>query len=153
MYSIGDELKEFLESGVATIVGTGDANGRPHMAYGWAPRVAGREGVVEVFLDRERADQTLADLRANGRIAMTVAHPVTYRSVQLKGRFRESGEPNDADKEWVHRGREGFSVSTALVGDPPGVIKNMWLEETVRVAFEVDGAFDQTPGPEAGKPL
>jgi hypothetical protein len=152
MYRIDDDLKEFIESGVATIVGTGDADGRPHMTMGWGPRVTA-DGSVDVFLDKERAAQTLADLEWNGRIAVTVVHPVTVRSVQLKGRYCESGEPDATDREWVERHREAFSVSTALVGDPPGVIKNLWLEETVRVVFEVDGAFDQTPGPEAGKPL
>jgi hypothetical protein len=108
---------------------------------------------VDVFLDAERASQTLANLKANGRVAMTIVHPVSVRSVQFKGTFRSEGSPSAEDVEWVQRGREEFSVSVALVGDPPEVIRNLWLPDAVRISFVVEHAFDQTPGPEAGKPL
>jgi hypothetical protein len=108
---------------------------------------------IDVFLDAARASQTLANLRANGRIAMTIAHPVTVRSVQFKGTFLGDGSPSVDDVQWVRHRREEFSVSTALVGDPPEVIRNLWLPDVVRISFEVEQAFDQTPGPEAGKPL
>jgi hypothetical protein len=153
MYSIDGDLKEFIESGVAAIVGTGDSNGRPHLTYGWAPRVVDASGVLEVFLDKERADPTLADLGENGRIAMTLAHPVSYRSVQFKGRFRDAGEPSEGDAEYIQKRRDDFVTSTSLVGDPPSTIRNLWLKDTVRVTFEVERAFDQTPGPEAGREL
>jgi hypothetical protein len=152
MFRIDDSLKEFIESGVATLIGTGDSGGRPHVAYGWAPRVT-EEGTVEVFVDAARAERTLANLEANGRIAVTVAHPVSVRSVQLKGRFRESGPPNPADKEYVQQRREDMVTSTSLIGDPPDIIRALWLEDVVRLSFTVDQAFDQTPGPNAGQPL
>jgi hypothetical protein len=153
MYRIDEDIKEFIESGVATIVGTGDSDGCPHLTYGWAPRVADANGVLEVFLDKERAGAALADLGKNGHIAMTLAHPVSYRSVQFKGRFREAGQPNEGDAAYVQKRRDDFVTSTSLVGDPPGTIRNLWLQETVRVSFEVERAFDQTPGPEAGREL
>lgn len=152
MYRIDDNLKTFIESGVATIVGTGDESGRPTVAFGWAPRVAGPT-IFEFFLDTARADATLSNLRANGRIAVTLAHPVSYQSVQFKGRFIEAGETTQADTAWVQQQREAFVTTTSLIGDPPGVIQKMWMEDTIRVAFAVERAFDQTPGPEAGRPL
>ena len=153
MYRIDAGLKEFVESGVAVLVGTGSADGRPHVAQGWGPRVSDDGSTVDVFLDAARADQSLANLKANGRIAVTLAHPVSYRSVQFKGAFRDSREPDEADRSWVEQHRENFLVTTSLVGDPPWVIRGMWLDETIRISFEVERAFDQTPGPEAGKPL
>jgi predicted pyridoxine 5'-phosphate oxidase superfamily flavin-nucleotide-binding protein len=152
MFRIDENLKDFIESGVATLVGTGDSSGRPHVAYGWAPRVVDG-GLVEVFVDTARADKTIANLRENGRIAMTVAHPVAYRSVQLKGGFQSVGEPGDADRAYVQQRREQFLTTTSLIGDPPASIRNTWLEDVVRIAFIVESAFDQTPGPNAGKPL
>jgi hypothetical protein len=152
MFRIDDSLKEFIESGVATLVGTGDSTGRPQIAYGWGPRVKD-ESSVEVFIDSARADKTLDNLRSNGRIAVTFAHPVSYRSVQLKGEFQAADEPDDEDREYVKQRREGFVTSTSLIGDPPETIRNIWLEDTVRIVFRADFAFDQTPGPNAGKPL
>jgi len=153
MYRIDDELKSFLESGIATIVGTGDEAGRPQVAYAWGPRVAEGGALVDVFLDSERAEQTLANLRANGRIAMTVADPMSLRSVQFKGRFQRTDDATEDDRAWVRQQREAFLVVTSLVGDPPSMIRNMWMDDVVRVTFEVDRAFDQTPGPDAGKAL
>jgi hypothetical protein len=152
MFLIDDSLKEYIESGVATLVGTGDADGRPHVAYGWGPRVKD-ETTVEVFLDAARAEKTLSNLEANGLIAVTFAHPVSVRSVQLKGRFRESGPPEAGDKEYVQQRREDLVTSTSLIGDPPDVIRALWLEDVVRVSFTVERGFDQTPGPNAGQPL
>lgn len=152
MYSIGKELKEFVESGVATVVGTGDRQGRPQVMFAWAARVLD-ESTVEVFLDTERAGKTLSNLRDNGRIAMTMAYPASYRSVQLKGRLKETGEADDRDRDWVEARREAFLTATSLIGDPPETIRSLWLDDVVSVKFTVEQAFDQTPGPEAGKPL
>ena len=152
MYRIDDTLKDFIESDVATLVGSAESPERPQIAWGWAPRV-NDEGAVEVFLDAARADRTIANLRTNPRIAVTMAQPVSYRSVQIKGDFLGVSEPTEDDKVYVQRRREGFLSACVLVGDPPEAIRNLWLEDVVRIAFSVDQAFDQTPGPEAGKPL
>ena len=153
MYQIDNSLKEFIESGVAAIVATGDSRRRPHVRSGWSPRVHEDGQTVDVFLDAARASQTLVNLKENGRIAMTVVHPVSVRSVQFKGAFRGEGSPSADEIQWVQRGREEFSVPAALVGDPPEVIRNLWLPDVLRISFVVEQAFDQTPGPEAGKPL
>lgn len=154
VFHIDDALARFVQSGVAVIVGTTTDDGRPHAAYGWAPRVGDRGRSLSLFLDAPRADTTLADLQSNGRIAVTVGDPVSYRSVQFKGRFQESGEASDADAVWLAAYREAFLVNTSLVGDPPTVIRNLWLDgPAVRITMTVDRAFDQTPGPTAGQPL
>jgi hypothetical protein len=152
MYPIHDDLKDFIESDVATLIGSAESPERPHIAWGWAPRVKD-EGVIEVFLDAERADRTIANLRANPRIALTMAQPITYRSVQLKGDFLDVSPPSEEDEVYVQRRREGFVSACVLVGDPPEAIRNLWLDDVVGITFSVDRAFDQTPGPNAGKPL
>jgi hypothetical protein len=108
---------------------------------------------MEVFLDAERAERTLANLTENPRIAVTFADPVSYRSVQLKGEFESRGDVTEADKEYIRERREGFVVSTSLIGDPPETIRKLWMEETIKISLRVEHAFDQTPGPEAGKSL
>ena len=153
MFRIDDDLRALIESGVAAVVGTGDAAGRPQVAYGWAPRSGATPSALEVFLDTARAGPTLANLRANGRIAVTIGDPVSVRSVQFKGRFQGVAEPTEADRAWVQQQREAFLVATSLVGDAPSMIRNLWMDEVVRVTLEVDAAFDQTPGPLAGRPL
>ena len=153
MFCIDDALAQFVQSGVAAVVGTASDDGAPHVSYGWAPRVVGEGSSLDVFLDAARSGQALADLRSNGRIAVTVGDPVSYRSIQFKGRFTGVGPPSEADEIWLAAYREAFLVNTSLVGDPPQVIHNMWLDEVVRISMSVERAFDQTPGPVAGLPL
>lgn len=152
-FKIDPDLKEFVESGVAVLVGTGDAQRRPHVTYGWGPRVREDGTSIDVFIDEARSAQTLANARAGGRVAMTIADPVSVRSVQFKGTFIEAGEATDEDVSWVKRHREAFVVSTSLVADPPAIIRGLWMEDVVRLSFRAEMAFDQTPGPNAGKPL
>ena len=154
MFVIPDELKEFLESGVAVIVGTADDQGRPHLGFVWGLRVHDDRTAVTIFIESARAEPTLGDLRANGRIAVTAASPVSYRSIQLKGRSTAIGQTDEADRARVQRHRDAFMTETALVGDSPAVIRNVWMEgDVIRVDVDVERAFDQTPGADAGNPL
>jgi hypothetical protein len=146
-------MKEFVHSGVAVLVSTGDAERRPQIMYGWGPRVRDDGRTVDVFIERERAGCILANAEATGRIAMTVAMPVDHRSYQFKGAFIGTGDATDADREWVQNHRDAFVVTTSLVGDPPEAIRGLWMEDVVRISFTVERAFNQTPGPLAGQPL
>jgi general stress protein 26 len=153
MYVVSDELRELIESGVAVSVATADAAGSPHLNTGWGPRIGPDGTTASVFVDRARMTPTTDDLETTRRIAMTVGDPISYRSIQLKGTAIAVADPDDDDWEWVRRHREAFLVSIALIGDPPNVGRNMWTEDVVRIDFRVEQAFDQTPGPDAGRPL
>ena len=152
MYDVTPELKEFLESQVAVQAGTADASGRPAIVNAWGPRV-NRDGTITVFFDTRRAAQPLANLATNPRIALVFGDPITYKSVQVKGRWLATLAASVADLEWVQRHRELFASATVLVGDSPDSMRNMWGEEVTRVDLAPEAAFDQTPGPNAGATL
>jgi general stress protein 26 len=152
-FPIDEELKSFIESGVAAVIATADCDGHPHMTFVWGPRVQ-PDGLIHVFLEDARSSLAVEDLRENRQMALTLGSPVSYRSVQLKGRCTALGEAGPADQAWVRRHREAFATETALVGDPPQIIRNLWMEGPLtRIEFAADRAFDQTPGPDAGTPL
>lgn len=156
MFSIDDELKEFCESGVAVIIGWVDTTGHPRVSYAWGPRVHPDSRGVSVYVERDRCTSLVTLLRqreARPHIAVTFTEPVSARSIQMKGPLLDTGEPTDAERAWVSRQRDAMTVSTSLIGDPPHIIRNLWMDDVVRVDFEVERAFDQTPGPNAGRPL
>ena len=99
------------------------------------------------------AGPALANLALIPRIAVVFADPVSYLSVQLKGRWRSTSAVSEEDRAWVQRHRELYASATVLVGDSPDSMRNMWGAEVTRVDFDVEAAFDQTPGPNAGLPL
>lgn len=152
MYELNDDVLEYLRGGIAVQVATATPTGRPQATNAWGPRWNG-DGTITLFLDTAAAGQTLANLAVNGKIAVITADPVSYRSIQFKGKWLSASQPTDEEREWVKRHRELFTTAMALVGDDPEAIRNRWLDEVTRVDFEVEAAFDQTPGPNAGLPL
>jgi hypothetical protein len=154
MFELDEELREFVESGVAVIVGTADRAKRPHVVMGWGPRVSASGDAVTVFVESSRASVALSDVEATGLVALTFASPVSYRSLQLKGTCKVAGVANEEDQAWIQRHRDRFSTETALVGDPPMTIRNLMMRDVMmRFDMRVERAFDQTPGPVAGNEL
>lgn len=154
MFRIDDELREFIESGVAVVLGTASNERRPHVTYAWGPKVIEPGDALYVFLERPRAEQVVANLEETQRAAVTFAEPVSYRSVQLKGRYRGMSAATADEDAWVQRHRDAFSSQTALIGDSPGVRRNAWMDAPLlRFEIEVEAGYDQTPGPNAGHPL
>jgi hypothetical protein len=153
MAEIDEDLKAFLESDVAMVVGTRDSELTPEVVMGWGPRVCegGRE--VELFVDRAKGQRTLANLRDNRLLAITCTSPITYRSVQLKGWCIEIGDPVPDDEPWVAHHREAFSESARARGLPAHVTRNLWSRDVVKLRLLVEERYDQTPGPGAGKKL
>lgn len=153
MFRIDEGLREFCESGVSVLVGTVDATGFPRVAYAWGPRVHPGGERLSVYLERARSGPILSGRATNPQVALTLTDPVSIRSVQLKGRILDVAEPNEAELAWVARHRDAFTVTTSLVGDPPHMIRNLWMDDVIRLDCTAERGFDQTPGPGAGKPL
>ncbi|OAI41481.1 hypothetical protein AYO38_03590 [bacterium SCGC AG-212-C10] len=153
MYLVDEELQEFLESPAAIIAGTVDNAGNPHVGHGWAVQVAADRNTISLYLEPQRCAALLADARENGRIAATFAHVVSYRSVQLKGRMVGEGEPSDEERAYVQRHQDGFLAACISVGDPHDSVAALLHGDVYRIDFSVDAAFDQTPGPDAGRTL
>ena len=150
---LGDALKTFVQSGVAVVIGTRDGELAPEIVRGWGPRVLTDARSVEVFLDRVAAAKTVANAYQNGQIAMNCSSPTSYQAVQLKGRLLEVGEPGAGDLAWVEQHREAFAAAAAMLGLPPQMTRRLWSADVLRLRFAVDEAYDQTPGPVAGRAL
>jgi hypothetical protein len=154
MFKISDELKDLIESGVAVVVGTAGAGNRPHVVPAWAPEVGDDRRTLAVYIEAARSRDVLADVAETGTMAVTIGCVITYRSIQFKGRCRGTRMATPEEGAWIEKHFELFRSATALVGDPPGTIRNMRMTDAMR-RFELDvaSAFDQTPGPDAGKQL
>lgn len=153
MLSIDDEQRTLIESDPAVSVGTRSHELQPHCVRAWGPRVSSDRRSVEVFIDRPNAQRCIEDLQDNGRIAVCFVHIPTFRSLQLKGRCVEIGDPASEDWRWIERHRSAFTEAVADIGYPRDVIRNLWSTQVVKVRLVVEDFFDQTPGPNAGRAL
>lgn len=154
---IDDELRALLEDGVATVVGTRDADLVPEVARGWGLRVLPDGTTLELCVGLPSGRRTLDNLADNGMLAVTCVRPSDYRQVQLKGRGSEAGAPNAEERLWVARHQAAFQRQVVDVGIAAGICHRFWSHDDpgamIKLRLLVEEAFDQTPGPEAGRPL
>jgi hypothetical protein len=153
-----DQIRAFLESGVAVMVGTRDAKLNPEMARGWGP-TAEAGGIIGVCIPLPAGQQTVENLSDNAEIALALASPTTYEQLQVKGCCVEIIEANEADVMRVERHREDFARACEGIGTPRPTIEQLFMREMddppvlVKIRFEPKQIFNQTPGPGAGASL
>jgi hypothetical protein len=148
----------FLEAGNALIVATVAPDGEPHASRGWGFTVLGGDcpegSVCRGRLLLEAADGRAIDNAATvGSIAVTAANPLTFKSIQLKGRVESLEMPTAADDERAQRYADEFFAAIMETDSTPRPL----LERMLPVAFVpatvvIDDVYDQTPGPGAGAP-
>jgi hypothetical protein len=153
MIELNEELQQFLVSPIAIVVGTADRMRTPQICRGWGATVLEDGTSVSLCLDRLPGMRTVTNLRENAQVAVTFTSPVTYRSIQLKGRCIEIGEPDAGDRDRADRHRQAFAATCEPIGLPYESCANMWTTEVIKVTFQPEEAFDQTPGPARGRPL
>ena len=146
---IEDEVARFVVSPVMIIIGTRDAANRPNIGRGMGACVADGE-IVEVVVSSWQWPETVANLRDNGRLAVTFARPSPNVSYQLKGRATlRNADPSDLDRAQVYASDiravlEGLGLSQELLLP--------WFSdrEAVVAQLKVEEVYVQTPGPKAG---
>lgn len=157
--SIDDPLKAFLESGVSVLLGTRDSGLNPEITRGWGPRVSRDRTSIRLCVPLATSRKTLENLEENGLIAVAFSLPTSYKTIQLKGRFIETVEPNATDLRAVERHREAFCSLNEELGVARHLLDSFWQAEVatspilVAIRFHPDEIFDQTPGPKAGSRL
>lgn len=152
---IGPEQAALLEGPVSMIVGSRDERLRPHAARALGCRLDNDRRRAFVLLPRDAGAQVLADLQANGRIAVVASQPTTNRTLQIKGSDAALRPCSAQDEALAERQLEGFIDEIGRLGFGPEVARALHGHAAgmVAVAFTVSEAFEQTPGPQAGTPL
>ena len=153
------ELQAFLERGVSVMVGTRDADLVPELVRAWGPRISRDGRTVSLCVARAGGARTIANLRDNGRLAVTCALPVDSHAVQFWARCLGTGPANREDLSAVQAHRDAFARSNESIGVPRPFVEALWQRELagspamVRIRFAVEQIFNQTPGPGAGSQL
>ena len=153
---IGPEQVALIARRVSVIVASRDSAHRPHLMRAVGRRVSADLRRVTVFMSASSSAAVLADLRANGLIAVVFSEPSTNRTLQLKGRDAMVAPIEPGDEAVVQTyllhfideiGELGFneSVARTMLCATPG--------DLLAVHFTPEAAFDQTPGPKAGQAL
>lgn len=147
------ELVTFLQSGLSAIVGTCGTSLRPVSCR--AVGVVVHEGCerVTLFVPEATGQRTIANLRENAQIALTLSKPMTHRTVQVKGRVTALRKALAAERAMVESYVEAFGECVDAVGMPRARVRGMATWPAWAIEFSVEQLFTQTPGPRAGQPL
>lgn len=150
---LDDEVASFLQPGpLSVVVCTRDAEKRPDVVRGWGPRVLDDRATIEVFVGRGPAWKLVENVRDNGAMALAVSLVTTYQTVQLKGKCVEVGEPEECDFEHIRSHVDGFVAGIDDIGMSGPAARGAAVTDVIKLRFRPESIFDQTPGPEAGKP-
>jgi len=150
------EHAAFIQSGVSVVVAARDASCEPEVVRASGCRVSRDRRRVTVLLDEARVERLLADVAANGMLAVVFSQPSTHRTIQLKASDAALTAASHRDRALLGAQREawiddlrriGYSreFAEALCGPVPRAL--------AAIAFTPAAAFQQTPGPAAGQPL
>lgn len=148
---IPDSIVHLLETGVSVMVGTRDARLMPECTRAWGIQISPDRHAVTIFLSETFAGETIDNLRANGMIAVTCTRPTDHMTCQLKGQARRITPVTSSDLELSQRWHREFSAELKAVGLSSSLSEGLIVEPTVAVEVDVIEAFDQTPGPGAGR--
>lgn len=121
------------------------------MAFGLQASLDSSE--VTVFLPAVLAADTLANLRDNGQMALTLVRPSDHGSIQLKGTWVGERRTDEKDRAFLERYRDALEEELNVVGVPRSIWNRLVWWPCVALRMQLRDVFVQTPGPGAGRRL
>jgi predicted pyridoxine 5'-phosphate oxidase superfamily flavin-nucleotide-binding protein len=141
---------------VSMALSSRDADNRPSIAKAAACRISTDRLRVTLLVDQQLAADVLRDLRAghaDRRRVLRARHPPHAAAEGAAGR----GQRSDAGRPRARAPAPEATVAHLLpLGYPEAPIRSYFAhqpEHLVAVSFTPTAAFEQTPGPGAGRPL
>ena len=153
---IDDAMFGLLRRRVSIIVASRDAALQPHLMRALALRLSADRKRVTVLMTRTTSRAVLDDIAANGVIAVVVSEPSTHATAQLKGDDAVIEPIASGDLALIEAHAERFADEIAMAGFSRPLahaILDRCDGDFVAVSFTPRQAFDQTPGPRAGRAI
>lgn len=143
-------LQEWLQPGASIIVATADAEGVPAACRGIAIAAGKEPDTLIVYLSAATAHEALANIATTRRMAVAASHPLSHRTVQVKGVTRGVKLAPAADEPFVRQRWDAFAGVLDEIGMPRRIVLGAAHWPAFAVEMSIEQIFDQTPGPNAG---
>lgn len=150
------DLLAMIARGVSCIVGSRDEALRPSIMRAVGSQVTPDGAGITAYLSRSQSRQLLLDIASTGHLAVVFSEPASHRTVQLKARKATLRAATEADRPALDRYLASMEHEIGRVGYPVHMARAMLayrLDDLVAITFTPELAFDQTPGPRAGRAL
>jgi len=153
---LDEEHAAFIQSGISINAASSGPGNVPAVSRALGCRVSADRRRVTVFVATSRSAALLEAIAASRRIAVVFSQPSTHRTIQLKGADAARAGVEDGDWALIERCAEAFGADLAAAGfgeGLAGLLLDAEPADVVAVSFSPSAAFNQTPGPGAGRPL
>jgi hypothetical protein len=153
--ALSDEIVAFIESGVSIVVGVVGPAGRALSGRALAARLM-QDATIRVIYPEAGNFAVTASAQSGGPIAVTFSAPLSHRTLQIKGFSSRLEDLEPDDMASVRQQGDAFAAILVAVGHSPAFVQAFsgYLSSALRVlSFPADEAFEQTPGPGAGRSL
>jgi len=145
-----DELVTLIQGGVSLLMGTCSDDLIPESVRCAGLRVWPCACKLTVLVPKGTGEITIANLRSNGRVALTMSQIETHRTLQVKGSVPDIRDGGEEDHALCLRYAPKLRKALAWVGLPEGVTSGLSLWPAWAVDVDILQVFAQTPGPMAG---
>lgn len=134
-----------------------DSQGQPHVCRALAADALPDGRMLVLFAERA-APRVAAALRKTSQVAFLATSPRTNRTLHIKGRDTQVEPALPEHMELLRQRGETLAKEISEIDGFRGdVLVQNWygieLHDLLAARFTIYGAWDQTPGPEAGQPL
>lgn len=151
------EWTDHVSAGVSLRVGSCSPQGEPAIGRGLAAECL-PDGRVRVLVEGQACVEVLQGVRETGRISVVMGLPSTQRSLHVKGSDGVVDRAETAaDHALLQERLSAFARQVAPFGFAREDLVANWYDvragDLWQVAFALDGAWDQSPGPGAGQPV
>jgi len=147
-------LRALAGEPVMMMVAAAGPDGRAALARGMGMRPTSDGAALDVFVSGGQWSRTLEGLRPGQPLALTLCRPATYETVQVKGPVLAVTRADADGLAWARAYVERTSPHLGELGVGDAQMRPwLRLDDLVQVRFAPDTAFEQTPGPRAGRPM
>ena len=150
-----DEVLDFIQSGVSVIVGVVGPDGRAQAGRALASRVVAG-GKIRLMYPDEGHTAIMASAQSGGPIAVTYSAPISHRTIQIKSSSSRAEEMEPDDRISLEAQIDAFAAVLRAIGFPQHFVQAFCANRSVSagvVSFVPEAAYEQTPGPGAGREL
>jgi hypothetical protein len=149
---ISPELADFLRGPYIYVLGSRDDALHGTCTYGFGAELDDEAETITVFVPDALLGYTIANLEANGEVAVLCGITIAHDTRQVKGTYlgsRPTTEREQALQDAHHvRLLENYRP---ILGDNTERYWNRFpLHPSTAITIRITEAFDQTPGPTAG---
>ncbi|HUS30361.1 MAG TPA: pyridoxamine 5'-phosphate oxidase family protein [Kofleriaceae bacterium] len=147
------ELVAFAHGGVSILVGTCSRDGVPDCVRGMGVRIWPDACHLTLIMPAKTGAQSIANLATNPRLAVTLSHIPSHKTVQVKGNVLAIRDGNADDRALAEKYRVLLAEDLAFVGQPAANTLRLGIWPCHAIDLAIELVFAQTPGPSAGVKL